>query len=146
MTTARKPRRFRRYIVKMPATEENSALLEELQARSGWRITGRFREQAGHLVLTVKIPKSAVQHHSRPELRNRDWELSPAPKTPVKARKRRRRWPRPIPPSATVFGTPANARQCPACQEWHPNQLYWDQSSRSLRPHCPRCAFQRRAR
>lgn len=147
MGTQQSPRRFRRYIVKMLETDENAALLANLETHSGWRITGRSREESAHLVVTVKIPKAAIQHHSRPELRARGWELSPAPRTADRATKRRRRrWPRPIPATATVFGNPADARQCAACHEWYPTQSYWTQSSRSLKLFCPRCAWRRRAR
>jgi hypothetical protein len=149
-TPSQSPRRTRRLAVVVPDTEQDHALLADLSARSGWKVTGRSRTADGHLAVVVRVPNNATQYYSKPELRSRGWVLTSAPRTEADSKGKTttgRRWPRPIPTKhMPMFGTPASARQCAGCRSWYSINIMWNPTTRSFSRWCPRCAWHRRPR
>jgi len=149
MTANAKPTRFRSNKVTMTDNIANTSLLCEMCTHSQWRVVGRSRSGDGTVTIQIKVPVGARQHITWPVLRQRGWAIQPAARRKLKTdhpRKNSRRFPRPLPEESTVFGKPANARRCGACDQWFRSQYMWNPSTREFKPCCPRCSSFRRER
>lgn len=146
------PRHFRRFTVTMPDNAEMAGLLLDCRLRSGWKVVGSpQRSSPGRVTYLIRAPNNAVQAHSWPELREAGWAKTPAPAPKTRAAAKRKasrtkRWPRPTSKRKTVFGTPANARQCTSCRQWYASCHFWNPNTRAFAQYCPRCASLRRPR